>query len=212
MTKLTDKEYLLRLDLALSSLPFEEREEAIEFVQELFVEAFQEGTSSDSIMDRLGNPEMYAQKILESFNSPISPPPIPAKTTSALKKTYSWGKMVFSFLIMIFAIPLVFGLLLVILGLFLSLFMVFLSLIVAFISGIFAAFIVFGKGIYLIGHDPLGAVFDLGATLFAIGLTWLLGNLVHWIFKIAWPRTLHFFKKQESFFIQWIHKKRRSLQ
>ena len=206
MMRLTDKEYLLRLDLALSPLPFEEREEAVEFVRELFVEALQEGDSTYSVIKSLGSPELYAQKILESFSSPMSPPPDKVPFSLSVKKSHSWWKIGLLTLVSIFLIPLVFGLLMVILGLLLSLFMVFLSLIVAFLSGILATFIVLGKGIYLIWHDPLGAFFDFGATLFGIGLTWLLGNLIHWIVKTAWPKTWCYLKDQKEF---WSKKIRR---
>ncbi len=204
--QLTDKEYLLRLDLALSSLPFEEREEAVEFVRELFAEALQEGDSTYSVIKSLGNPEVYAQKILESFSFPISPSPYKTPSDLGLKKSYSWWKIVFTVLGAIFLIPLVLGLLMVILGLCLSLFMVFLSLIVAFFSGILSTFIVLGKGIYLIWHDPLGALFDFGATLFGIGLTWLLGNFIHWIVQTALPKTWCYLKDQKEF---WFKKIRR---
>ena len=109
--ELTDKEYLLRLDLALSPLPFEEREEALEFVRELFVEALQEGDSTYSVIKSLGNPELYAQKILESFSSPMSPPPDTVTSSLSLKKSHSWWKIGFLALVSIFIIPLVFGLL-----------------------------------------------------------------------------------------------------
>lgn len=196
---MTDKEYLLRLDLALSPLPFEEREEAVEFVRELFAEALQEGDSTYSVIKSLGNPEVYAQKILESFSAPISPPPYRGPSDLPAKKSHSWWKIGLTVLGSIFMIPLILGLLMVILGLFLSLFMVFLSLIVAFLSGILATFIVFGKGIYLAWHDSLGALFDFGATLFGIGLTWLLGILIHWIVKTAWPKTWCYLKDQKVF-------------
>ena len=199
---MTDKEYLLRLDLALSPLPFEEREEAVEFVRELFAEALQEGDSTDSVIKSLGNPEVYAQKILESFPAPISPPPYRGTSDLSVKKSRSWWKIGLMALGSIFVIPLVFGLLMVILGLLFSLLMVFLSLIVAFLSGILATFIVLGKGIYLVWYDPLGAVFDFGATLFGIGLTWLLGILIHWIVKTAWPKIRGYLKNQREFWFK----------
>ena len=203
---MTDKEYLLRLDLALSPLPFEEREEAVEFVRELFAEALQEGDSIYSVIKSLGNPEVYAQKIMESFPSSISLPSYKVPFDSSVKKSHPWWKIGLMALASIFIIPLVLGLLMVILGFLLSLLIVFLSLIVAFLSGILATFIVLGKGIYLVWHDPLGAFFDFGATLFGIGLTWLLGILIHWIAKTAWPKTWRYLKDQKEF---WFKKIRR---
>lgn len=212
MKKVTDKEYLLRLDLALSDLPFEEREEAVEFVQELFEGALQEGRPYISVIKSLGTPEEYGKKIVESFDSHLNPPssflppipPTPLKQTPQKSQKNSWWKTGLFILSLIFLVPLFLGVIMVGVGLLLSLIMVFLSLIMAFVSGILGSIVVFGKGIYLIWHDPLGAVFDFGATLFGIGLTWILGFLIYWLMKVAWPRCCEWFKKRWKSLIRWI--------
>lgn len=201
---MTDKEYLLRLDLALSGLSFEKRLEVLESVGGLFESASQKGYSYNSVVKRLGSPEVYGKKVLENFDSNLAlassfssleSKKAPLKEPSLKPKTESWWEKGLLGLILIFLFPLPIGCVLIAIGLFLSLIMVFLSLVLAFISGILGSIIVFGKGIYLLGHDPLGAVFDFGATLFGIGLTWLLGLLIQGIMKVAWPKFCEWFKE-----------------
>ncbi len=210
---LSDKEYLLRLDLALSELPFEEREDAIQFVKELFAGAIQEGVSVEVIMKRLGSPEDYALSILgtspeaSSFQASLAQP-IKSTASFPVKKSshpfFTLLKGLGIIILALVAIPLLFAGFMVVLSLLFTLIMMILSLAIGFGSCILATILIFFKGIYLLVHDPLGAVYDFGCTLFGIGLAWLLKLALQWIwrklpmikekFQQIWAWSLHSLK------------------
>lgn len=90
---MTKAEYLRELENELESVPFREKREALQYVDEYFDEAGNE--NSDQVICELGTPQAYAQKLK---NELPQIPPVPSESQqerSSSQKTFADGQTVY---------------------------------------------------------------------------------------------------------------------
>lgn len=165
---MTSNEFLEQLEKSLSVLQADERENAMAYYREYFMEA---GEDEDAAAAKLGSPQSVAQRIISevgensipaaenNFSSAAQPAP-PAKKDIS--------KIILIIIIVVLTFPFWIGPLVAVLALILALCITVLALVV---SGLFIPF----QGIAeIISGNVLSGIFDIGSGLFIIGLAMML--------------------------------------
>lgn len=224
MNEMNEQDYLQQLSLLLSDLPEQEKENALNFVQEYFEEAKASGSNAAA---SLGSPSEYAKGIREGLKDSL-PPRIPAEPVQksaadfmekpqnpAPSSSYTpkkgmpfWLVLVLMIVLMPIWVPLLLaGLILLAM---LALTVVMLVLMACLLVLVFAVtlFAMLYKGAALLAVDPLGSLFDFGLAMLSFCLAWFGWLGLKALFTRALPPFFAwmghafaaFFKKTRDFF------------
>lgn len=179
-------DFLSRLRNALSSLPQEERDAAMNYYEEFFSDAGED--NEQAVIASLGTPEELAKSIIDennrdnpassnsgstsssepvgSFNNQTSgfnPPPTPAQTASR----WTGGQIALFVVLAVLASPIWLGLLCAVFGVIVGLFAAVVGIVAAFGACAVAFFV---SGILALFHEPPIGIMLLGFSLIFAGL------------------------------------------
>lgn len=173
-------DFLSRLRNALSSLPQEERDAAMNYYEEFFSDAGED--NEQAVIASLGAPEELAKSIIDENNrdnpamssaadsgnssdstSGFNPPPTPAQTGSR----WTGGQTALFIILAVLSAPIWGGILAAVLGTLAGLFAAVIGIIAAF-GGCAIGF--FASGIVALFHEPIVGVMLLGVSFVFIGL------------------------------------------
>lgn len=175
-------DFLSRLRNALSSLPKEERDAAMNYYEEFFSDAGED--NEQAVIASLGTPEELAKSIIDENNrdnpagsaysdsesysssestSGFNPPPTPAQTGSR----WTGGQTALFIILAVLSSPIWGGILAAVLGALAGLFAAVIGIIAAF-GGCAIGF--FASGITALFHEPIVGILCLGVSFVFIGL------------------------------------------
>lgn len=173
-------DFLSRLRNALSSLPQEERDAAMNYYEEFFSEAGED--NEQAVIASLGSPEELAKSIIDENNrdnpamagesntgfgangtSGFTPPPTPAQTASR----WTGGQIALFVVLAVLSSPIWGGLLCAVFGVIIGLFAAVIG-IIASLGACTVAFFV--SGIIALFHEPPAGMVLLGLSFVFIGL------------------------------------------
>lgn len=172
-------DFLSRLRNALSPLPQEERDAAMNYYEEFFTDAGED--NEQSVIASLGTPEELAKQIIEennrenpaynnggatgtTDNSGFTPPPTPAQTTAP---RWTGAQIALFVVLAVFSSPIWLGALCVIFGVIVAIF----GALIGIIGGFGAAAIAcFAAGIAALISEPIMGMIMIGLAFIFAGL------------------------------------------
>lgn len=171
-------DFLSRLRNALSPLPQEERDAAMNYYEEFFTDAGED--NEQSVIASLGAPEELAKQIIEENNrenpaynngtagtaesSGFTPPPTPAQTTAP---RWTGGQIALFVVLAVFSSPIWLGALCAIFGVIVAIF----GALIGIIGGFGAAAIAcFAAGVAALISEPIMGITMIGIAFIFAGL------------------------------------------
>lgn len=171
-------DFLSRLRNALSPLPQEERDAAMNYYEEFFTDAGED--NEQSVIASLGAPEELAKQIIEennrenpaynngtagtAENSGFTPPPTPAQTTAP---RWTGGQIALFVVLAVFSSPIWLGALCAIFGVIVAIF----GALIGIIGGFGAAAIAcFAAGVAALISEPIMGITMIGIAFIFAGL------------------------------------------
>lgn len=171
-------DFLSRLRNALSPLPQEERDAAMNYYEEFFTDAGED--NEQSVIASLGTPEELAKQIIEennrenpaynngtagaADNSGFTPPPTPAQTTAP---RWTGGQIALFVVLAVFSSPIWLGALCAIFGVIVGIF----GALIGIIGGFGAAAIAcFAAGVAALISEPIMGITMIGIAFIFAGL------------------------------------------
>lgn len=193
---MTANEFLGQLEQCLSGLQAEERESAMAYYREYFMDAGAE--NEEEAAERLGSPQSAAERIIseagETFSAPLGK--APAQDASAPKNSgdISSGRILLTVLVLVLGFPIWITVLSLLFALVVTIFALLFSFAVCAVAAPF-------QGIADIVSGSVGeGIFYIGAGLFAAGLVMLLYKPLMFIIvksaKCLWALVLLLFGKK----------------
>lgn len=177
MSVMTKQEYIEKVKQELHRIPEKEKQEALEYLEEYFLDAQE---SEQEVIENLGSPEKYAAMIQADMASSI-PPEIPKKKESSIHQGWTILLGIFALPLAIPAVILVFVFVVVALSLVFALIVTILALIVSSVFGLISLFSTgfelsyIGVVLMMIGNTILGIC--LLYVIGAYGFPWMTKQL-----------------------------------
>lgn len=175
---MTKDSFLAELENKLRHLPEIERREAMEYYREYFEEAGKD--REQEVIAELKSPSHIASKILAEFATKEMNATFTAKKTKTKKqKSGSRGLKVFGFMLLaLFAAPIAVPVLIAVVALVFGIFIALIACVVVLVSLMLCCFLL---AIILLFKFPIWALFFIGITVFAIGVLFLVIELIRFI-------------------------------